>query len=269
MPEVNVPVAENTEDPAYVDAMVAKARGEIPPAAAGDAATPTDAAPTDGKPEWLGDFETPEAMAQAYNELRTKMSQDGAPKADAEPEAEAETPDAAAAAEATEAAGIDMSALESEFSENGALSDATYETLSKAGFDKNTVDAYIAGQQALGQQLQSRIEDHVGGADKLEAALQWAQTGMSQADQAAFNNAIDKADEAGIKLAMDGLMAKFNQSEGSAPNLIGGTPPNTQGEVFRSTAELTAAMGDPRYTKDPAYRSDVEAKLARSSIFRG
>jgi hypothetical protein len=37
------------------------------------------------------------------------------------------------------------------------------------------------------------------------------------------------------------------------------------GDVFRSNAELTTAMKDPRYATDPAYREDV-AKLGRSNI---
>ena len=37
------------------------------------------------------------------------------------------------------------------------------------------------------------------------------------------------------------------------------------GARFRSHAELSRAIADPRYSSDPAYRQDVEAKLARST----
>jgi hypothetical protein len=43
------------------------------------------------------------------------------------------------------------------------------------------------------------------------------------------------------------------------------TGSQAQGDVFRSNAELTTAMKDPRYATDPAYRNDV-AKLGRSNI---
>ena len=33
---------------------------------------------------------------------------------------------------------------------------------------------------------------------------------------------------------------------------------------FRSDAEMVAAMQDPRYAKDEAYREDVYAKIART-----
>ena len=263
MAEVNVPINTTVEDPEHVKAMLAKATsGETPE---------TGEKPAAGKPEWLGDFETPEDMAKAYKELRAKMSSDGAPKVDEKP-AEA-TPEAApeatreAAEAAVEKAGIDMAAVESEFFEAGELSEKTYADLEKAGFDKATVDRYIAGQQAVQSQLQSRVEEHVGGADRLQSVLEWAVSGLSQAEATAFNNTIDNADEAGVKLALDGLMAKYDAVNGKEPSLVNGEVKGNSGSVFRSTSELTAAMRDPRYSNDPAYRADVEARLARSDIF--
>jgi len=38
-------------------------------------------------------------------------------------------------------------------------------------------------------------------------------------------------------------------------------------DEFRSTAQVVAAMKDPRYGKDSAYTKDVEQKLGRSSVF--
>ena len=39
-------------------------------------------------------------------------------------------------------------------------------------------------------------------------------------------------------------------------------------EVFGSNAEITAAMKDPRYESDPAYRQDVLDRLERSDVFK-
>ena len=38
----------------------------------------------------------------------------------------------------------------------------------------------------------------------------------------------------------------------------------SKAKAFRSQAELARAISDPRYPTDPAYRMDVEEKLARS-----
>ena len=35
---------------------------------------------------------------------------------------------------------------------------------------------------------------------------------------------------------------------------------------FRSQAEVVAAMSDPRYERDPAYRQDLYDKLERSNV---
>ena len=48
--------------------------------------------------------------------------------------------------------------------------------------------------------------------------------------------------------------------------MLSGKPPKTSGDVFRSQPELVAAMNDPRYDRDPAYRQDVIEKLDRSDL---
>ena len=46
--------------------------------------------------------------------------------------------------------------------------------------------------------------------------------------------------------------------------MVTGKAPTKSGDVFRSQAELVAAMNDSRYDRDPAYRQDVIEKLYRS-----
>ena len=48
--------------------------------------------------------------------------------------------------------------------------------------------------------------------------------------------------------------------------MLQGKAPASSGEVFRSQAELVAAMGDPRYDNDPAYRADIVEKLNQSDL---
>ena len=69
-----------------------------------------------------------------------------------------------------------------------------------------------------------------------------------------------------IKLAVDGLRAQYQNANGFEGTTLQGKPAKASGEVFRSQAELIAAVGDPRYDKDPAYRQDVIEKLDRSNV---
>ena len=59
--------------------------------------------------------------------------------------------------------------------------------------------------------------------------------------------------------------AAFNtiQNEGK---MLTGKPAKSDGDQFRSQAEVVRAMSDPRYEKDPAYRQDVYDKLERSNL---
>ena len=47
--------------------------------------------------------------------------------------------------------------------------------------------------------------------------------------------------------------------------MINGDSVETLSDVFESVAQVTEAMNDPRYDKDPAYRKQVEDKIARST----
>ena len=48
--------------------------------------------------------------------------------------------------------------------------------------------------------------------------------------------------------------------------MLTGKPPQTSKDVFRSQAEVVAAMSDSRYDRDPAYRQDLIEKLDRSNV---
>ena len=48
--------------------------------------------------------------------------------------------------------------------------------------------------------------------------------------------------------------------------MIQGRAASSAGERFRSQAELVAAMGDPRYETDEAYRDDIIRKLDQSDL---
>ena len=46
--------------------------------------------------------------------------------------------------------------------------------------------------------------------------------------------------------------------------MVQGKAPRQSNDQFRSQQEVVAAMGDPRYENDPAYRRDIMEKLDRS-----
>lgn len=207
----------------------------------------------------LGKFKSAEDLAQAYKELEAKLGQQKAPEGDAQ-----EAPKDAAQ-EAVENAGLDFNSLSQEFQEQGQLSEDSYTKLEKAGIPKAVVDQYIAGQQALVEGLQLQAYNVAGGEAQYQSMVGWAKANMSPDEIATFNMAVGSNNVDAIKLAVLGLKARYEGANGSEPDLIGGNQGNASGDVFESWAQVRAAMSDPLYKKDPAYRSKVEAKLGRSN----
>jgi hypothetical protein len=221
-------------------------------------------------PEKFRSAEDPlKAMAEAYAALEAKQAA-AAPKpaaapAAVEPPKPGEAPTAEQAQAAAQAAGLDFNALSTKYMETGSLAAEDYAALEKSGIPKSMVDSYIAGQEAIANSMRNDIFQTVGGEDKFTSMAEWAGKNMPKADVLAFNQVMETGSAEQVKLAVAGLNARYLEAVGSEPNLLGGNASTTQ-DVFRSVQQLTEAMRDPRYAKDPAYRADVEAKLARSSI---
>ena len=267
MTEVKITPEQGSDTQAHIDAMAAKADNKAPetPAAAADQ-KPEAAA--EERPDWLPEkFKSPEDMAKAYAALEQKQGgkpDEGAQGGeDADNAGQEEVNDAAN--KAVEAAGLDMDALGTKIVQNGDLDTADYDALAKQGISKEMVSSFVAGQQALADKMVDRMHETVGGKDQFEGLLSWAGESLDAEEIKAFNNTIDNGSEAAVKLALQGLAAR--QKAEAGPSLIGGKRGGAgSGEVFRSTAEVTKAMSDPRYARDPAYRADVMAKLSRSSV---
>ena len=147
------------------------------------------------------------------------------------------------------------------------LSDKSYEELDALGLPKDLVDGYIAGQKALADNDVSEVQKVVGGQDNYAQLLDWSSKNLNQAEKDAFNDTIDNGSTEQVKIAVQGLMSRAGMSPDNAQqNLFEGDVNVTNTDTFGSVAQVTDAMNDPRYSKDPAYRKEVEEKLARSSV---
>ena len=69
-----------------------------------------------------------------------------------------------------------------------------------------------------------------------------------------------------IQLGVDALKSAYESANGYEGRMLTGKAAETKGDVFKSQAQLVAAMSDPRYDNDPAYRADVVEKLNRSDL---
>lgn len=214
----------------------------------------------DSRPEWLPEkFKSAEDMAKAYASLETKLGQ-GAQ------EEEAPTENPTEVAELLDSRGLDFSEFQQEYYDNGTLSNDAYVALDEAGFPPSMVDSWIAGQDALAAQQTGEMYSLVGGADEYATMVQWAKDNLPPEEVDAYNATMSEQSPNVIKMAVQGLFARYRSM--AEPNLIqGGTNSASTGGKFESTAQMTAAMRDPRYASDPAYRQAVATKLQKSSLF--
>lgn len=247
------------------------------------------------KPDELlaGKYKSVEDLEKAYKELQAKLSRgESLPPeaeddntADDQADSDSDEEDDKPAGDAREIygdliggkldeAGIDFQDMNVRWQQTGTLEDGDYEQLAEAGFNRDMVDAYLSGLQykatqdmALTVKEVASIKESLGGEAEYNKMIEWAAANLSADEVEGFNQIINTQPMAAVKMAVTGLHARYSAVEGREPKLIGGRAPKGSSDKFESTAQLVAAMSDPRYSSDPAYQRKVQEKLSRSSIF--
>jgi len=210
------------------------------------------------RPDWLPEkFKNAEDMAKSYNELEKKFSSGTRDEAPVEPEASNEEPPTTS--------DNGLTKFSDEFASKGELSEDSFGELEKLGYPKEMVDTYLAGVKSSESADVSAVMDIVGGDEGYNDLTGWAKDNMPTKELELYNSMVAGSTD-NAKMAVEWLMSKREATEGSEPRLVQGKPQGITRDTFRSTEQLVAAMKDPRYKSDPAYRSDVEAKVGRSNI---
>jgi hypothetical protein len=248
------PQAPAPGTPEYEKAMAEKGAGAIEPVEAIlQQPQPQQPAETQQRPTWLPEgFNTPEELATAYAALKgdgPKLTEDTQGTKDAQPSNFVE--------------------FEKEYAQSGSLSDASYAKLEKMGLSRAMVDNYIAGTTASVASYQEAGYSVAGGKEAYERMVSWAKVNLTPGEIKAFDSQVGSSDVDTMKLAVAGLNARYAASNGFTPktSVLGSAAPFSGAGGFQSRAQVTAAMKDPRYTKDPAYRQSVERALANSNLF--
>ena len=230
--------------------------------------------PTQSKPEGLPEkFNSVDELVKSYSELEKKLGEQSQPTeqsvdpvSKAEEKQEQPKSDLDIATKAVDSAGLNMETLSEEFAKDGKLADGSYKSLEKAGIPKEYVDRFIAGQQAIADQQSATVKNLVGGTEAYDSMSDWAGQNLTETEKQAYNTAVNSKDLEAVKLAVVGLKARYAQSTGSEPQLVEGKASPSGEQGFQSWAQVTQAMSDPRYAKDPAYQAEVKNKLANSKI---
>ena len=159
------------------------------------------------------------------------------------------------------------------FENEGALSPETMEKFGQMD-SRDLVEAFMAIQENadpsdsypdLSDAEMNTVYNSVGGEAEYDKLTSWAADNMEDRALEAFNTVIDQGNPVAIQLAVAGMKAEYDNQEGYEGRMLQGKAARTQ-DGFRSQAEVVAAMSDPRYDRDPAYRQDLYDKLERSNV---
>ena len=242
----------------------------------------------------LGKFDSVEALAASYKELEGKLGDVAKTKEEPVAEDVAEYQEDGSVnydlakqqygeklGELFEQSNIDPFAINKYYQENnGTISEEHYKELESTGLTRNVIDSYLAGlkpkegtEQVAADPSFPEYEDIVGiagGEDKYMEMLKWMDGNISKEELQEFDKIVDaeKRNIPKVTLAVQEMFTRYKNAMGVEPRLISGrtsSSPNTR--VFRSNAEVVAAMRDPRYKTDIAFQHEVQRRLAESNVF--
>ena len=223
-----------------------------------------------------GKYKDARELEKAYVELQKKLGSEGAEAS----ESTGESSDTTKSEETEETTEISpaaelISSASDEFSEKGTLTPETLDKFSSMS-SRELVEAYMQIQADspdtseantvadLTNQAVNEVKNFAGGEQNYNNMVKWGAENLDKSSIEAFDSIVNSGSVEAIKLAVSGLRAQYENSNGYEGRMYTGKAPTTSKDVFRSQADLVSAMSDRRYDTDPAYRQDVIEKLERS-----
>ena len=227
-----------------------------------------------------GKYKNAEDLEKAYVELQKKLGEKG--DEDSETTGDTDAVDTEETSEETKEATEDSPAVAlineasaEYYANDNKLSPETIEKFQSMS-SQDLVNAYLQLQQGQPAQQQTSVDmtdadvnsikNSVGGEGEYGKLVGWAGENLDKASVDAFDSIVETGNTQAIKLALSGLKSQYDSANGYEGRMLSGKAPKSSAAVFRSQAEVVAAMSDPRYDNDPAYRQDLIEKLDRSDI---
>ena len=222
-----------------------------------------------------GKYKSTEELESAYLSLQKKLGQ--SEEVDYESSDEGYEEDEETDEEVSSyapAVSLINDASEEYYANDGQLSEETVEKFSEMS-STDLVNAYLEIQANNPQAPQgvemtegqvNSVQNAAGGEANYNRVIEWAANNLPNNQIDAFDSVVDSGNPAAIGIAFQGLQRQYDEANGYEGRMLQGKPASSRGNVYRSQAELVAAMGDPRYDTDPAYRADVVEKLNNSDL---
>ena len=224
-----------------------------------------------------GKYKSAEELESAYLSLQKKLGQTEEEEVDYESTDEGYEEEEGSDEEVSDeapAVSLINEASEEYYANDGTLSEETIERFSEMS-STDLVNAYLEIQAKNPQAPQgvemsegqvNSVQNAAGGEANYNRVIEWAANNLPNNQIDAFDSVVDSGNPAAIGIAFQGLQRQYDEANGYEGRMLQGKPADSRGDVYRSQAELVAAMSDPRYDSDPAYRADVIDKLNVSDL---
>ena len=218
-----------------------------------------------------GKYKDAQELEKAYMELQSKLGEQDKGETEV---AEKEPEDKPTL---SEGATLITSATDEYYANGNQLTPETLQKFSsmssqdliKAYMEVQQLPEYQQAQQApveITESQVNQIKNAAGGDAAYSNIINWAKSNLEAEQINAFDDVVNTGSVQAINLAVAGLKAQYDNANGVEGRMVTGKAPTNSGDVFRSQQELVAAMNDPRYDRDPAYRQDIVEKLDRSNL---
>jgi hypothetical protein len=165
-----------------------------------------------------------------------------------------------------------MLELGRQYDQTGELPEEAIERLSQMD-QKELIKSYLQYQQQVSSTNQqaslqaeqiNAIKQSVGGDAAYAEMTSWAAENLSPAEIEDYNAITNSGNPIAIKFAVEAMSNRFRSAEGYEAPLVTGRKGSSGPKPYRSQAELARDIANPMYHNDPAFRADVEDRLARS-----
>jgi hypothetical protein len=239
----------------------------------------------------LGKFRSQEELLKAYQQLERKLGQgqgtdEDAPQIPEYSRDESIEQYGELLTDKFEEAGINPFEMAARFEAGEDLS-GYVDKLAGAGIPKPVIEQYLSNARAeaepavqgLSEEEVQQFKSIVGGEEAFEELTGWAKQNLTETELASYNQVVDSGNRQAIFWALRAMKLQSAIStkatkpvQSREPKLIGGSTPS-DGLSFESMGQVLEAMqkrnslGQVLYETDDAYRSKVDAMVARSEFF--
>ncbi|WP_412058445.1 capsid assembly protein [Bartonella sp. DGB2] len=164
-----------------------------------------------------------------------------------------------------EQAGVDVSAIETQWLEDGTIPQTELKKLEQIGITQDMVQEFVQYRYEKAREGFNGVIEDVGGQETFTKMKDWAAKNWDETQLDAYNKAVNSGDKGQVAFAIKALKADYEKLNKRAPKLLNVANQQTKGGmIFQSTEEIVAAKTDPRYKSDPAYRRKITDAIKRS-----